>query len=59
MCGKHERENTNDAEVNARSYHSSLWKQFVSLWPLLDKISKWEAGSGKWSNNQSLVRLLD
>lgn len=41
------------SEVSAKAYDSRLWKQFVSVWHILDKISKWEV-----DKNQSMVILL-
>lgn len=40
MHGKYERKTINDVEKNAKVYDSKLWKKIVSLWPLLDKMSK-------------------
>ena len=35
------------SEVSAKVYDSSLWKQIISIWPMLDKMSNWDVGSGQ------------
>lgn len=46
MCGKYGRKSTNDNEVHAQVYDTSMWKQIVSLWPMLDKMYKWVLDNG-------------
>lgn len=46
--------NTSQSETLAKAYDSSLWKQIMSIWPMLDSMNKWEVRNGQtikvWSD---------
>lgn len=36
-----------DGLVEAKKYDYSFWKQIVKIWPLLERMAKWEVGNGR------------
>lgn len=54
MKGKYIRQ----SEVSAKVYDSSLWKQIISIWPMLDKTSNCDVGMVKQSKYSLISRLI-
>lgn len=46
LRGKYTRSNILERDLDAKVYDFCLWKNNVSLWPILENLSYWDMGNG-------------